>query len=203
MKGLYIVTPNWDDTSKMLDITEKALKGGARLVQYRHKTASAEQRKEQAKALQVLCKRYGKPFIINDHVDLCLELGADGIHVGEEDNSVPSVRAAIGQNIILGASCYGDINLVRKAKQDGADYVAFGGFYPSIQKQYPVTTPVEIIARAKKELLDFPVCVIGGIDLTNVMPLIHQGTDMVSVISSVYLSDDPEKAARTFSQMFK
>jgi thiamine-phosphate pyrophosphorylase len=92
LKGLYIVTPDWDETDRLLDVTEKALRGGAALVQYRHKTALPEQRREQAIALQALCRRYDVPFIINDHVDLCLELDADGIHVGGTDESVASVR---------------------------------------------------------------------------------------------------------------
>lgn len=91
MKGLYIVTPDWDDTAKMVEVTEKALKGGAEIVQYRHKTAGPQLRLEQAKALQAVCKKYNKPFIINDYVDLCLELDADGIHVG--GMTLPSRRS--------------------------------------------------------------------------------------------------------------
>lgn len=202
MRGLYIVTPDWDDTARLLEITEKALKGGAALVQYRHKTAGPEQRREQAKALQALCRRYGKPFIINDYVDLCLELDTDGIHVGGTDASVAEVRAAVGPNKIVGASCYGDMDLVRKAQKEGASYVAFGGFYPSRIKKYPVTTPPEIIADAKKEMPAMPSCAIGGITLENAVPLVAQGVDMISVISSVYMVDDPEAAASAFTKLF-
>ena len=85
MKGLYIVTPGWDDTEKLLRITEQALQGGAALLQYRHKSADAALRQQQAEALLSLCRRYQRPFIINDYVDLCLALDADGIHVGGTD----------------------------------------------------------------------------------------------------------------------
>ena len=202
LKGLYIVTPDMDDTAKLLEVTEKALKGGAELVQYRNKTATPEQRREQAKALQALCQRYGKPFIINDFVELCMELDADGVHVGESDEAVAAVRARVGSDKIVGASCYGDMDLVRKAHQAGASYVAFGGFYPSRIKKYPVTTELDIVAQMKKEIPSLPSVAIGGITLENAVPLVNHGVDMISVISSVYFADDPEAAARAFCQLF-
>jgi len=202
LKGLYIVTPDWDDTAKLLDATEKALKGGASLVQYRHKTATPEFRLEQARALQPLCKRYGKPFIINDFVELCLELDADGIHVGESDEAVAAVRAKVGPSKIVGASCYGRMDLVWNAYKAGASYVAFGGFYPSRVKKYPVTTELDIVAQMKKEIPSLPSVAIGGINLENAVPLVERGIDMISVISSVYFTDDPEGAARAFAKLF-
>ena len=202
MKGLYIVTPDWDDTAKLLDVTEKALKGGAAIVQYRHKTTTPAQRREQAKALQSLCKRYGRPFIINDFVDLAVELDADGVHVGESDEAIAAVRAKVGPNKIVGASCYGDMELVRKAHKAGASYIAFGGFYPSRIKKYPVTTELDIVKQMKQEIPDLPSCAIGGIDLENAVPLVERGVDMICVISSVYFAEDPEAAARAFAKMY-
>lgn len=201
MKGLYLVTPDWDDTQKMLDATEAGLRGGAALVQYRHKTATPELRKEQASRLQALCRRYGRPFIINDFVELCMELDADGIHVGGTDMAIAQVRAAVGPSKIVGASCYGSMQLAREAHQAGASYVAFGGFYPSRVKKYEVSTPPEIVAQAKKEI-PLPNVVIGGMTQQNAFPLVQQGADMVAVISSVYMVDDPETAARGFSDLF-
>ncbi|MDR0933951.1 MAG: thiamine phosphate synthase [Burkholderiaceae bacterium] len=203
LRGLYIVTPNWDDTAKLLDVTEKALKGGATIVQYRHKTAGPEQRRKQATALQALCKRYDVPFIINDHVDLCLELDADGIHVGETDESVAAVRARIGPDKILGASCYGEMDLVQSAINNGATYIALGGFYPSVTKSYDLATPLDMIGKVKKKWPDMPSCAIGGITPENAIPMVEQGIDMISVISHVYLSNDPEKAARDFADMYR
>jgi thiamine-phosphate pyrophosphorylase len=201
MKGLYIVTPDWDDTDKMVAATEAALKGGVALVQYRHKTASPELRKEQASELLALCRKHNCPLVINDFIELCLELDADGIHVGGTDAPVAQVRAAIGPDKILGASCYGDLELAQKAHQAGASYVAFGGFYPSRVKKYEVSTPVDIITRAKQQL-PVPVVVIGGMTQENSVPLIKAGTDMVAAISSVYMTDDPQAAARRFVQLF-
>lgn len=203
LKGLYIVTPDWDDTAKLVEVTEKALKGGAELVQYRHKTATPEQRREQASALQAVCKKYGKPFIINDFVDLALELDADGVHVGESDEAVAAVRAKVGPNKIVGASCYGEMDLVRNAYKAGASYIALGGFYPSRIKKYPVTTELDIVRQMKQEMPDLPSVAIGGIDLENAVPLVERGIDMISVISSVYFADDPEAAARAFADMYE
>ncbi|HWW04854.1 thiamine phosphate synthase [Collimonas sp.] len=201
MKGLYIVTPDWDDTDKLLQVTEQALQGGAALLQYRHKTADAALRQLQAEALLALCRRYQRPFIINDYVDLCLALDADGIHVGGTDASVAEVRAKVGADKIVGASCYGDLELAHTAYRAGASYVAFGGFYPSRVKKYPVTTPPDIVTRAKAEIA-LPNVVIGGMTQENALPLIAAGADMVAAISSVYLAEDPTAAARSFVALF-
>lgn len=202
MKGLYIVTPDWDDTDKLLHVTEQALQGGAALLQYRHKSADAALRQQQAEVLLALCRRYQRPFIINDYVDLCLALDADGIHVGGTDASVAEVRAMVGADKIVGASCYGDLELAHAAYRAGASYVAFGGFYPSRVKKYPVTTPPDIVTRAKAEIA-LPNVVIGGMTQENAIPLIAAGADMVAAISSVYLADDPTAAARSFVALFE
>lgn len=202
MKGLYIVTPDWDDTEKLVDVTEKALKGGTMLVQYRHKTADPELRLEQAKALLAVCKRYNVPFIINDYIDLCLEIDADGVHVGEHDASIAEVRAQVGPDKIVGASCYGEKERVRNAQKSGASYIALGGFYPTRIKKYPVTTELDIVKMMKEEMPDMPSCAIGGITVENAKPLLERGVDMISVISSVYFADDPEAAAREFVALY-
>lgn len=201
MKGLYIVTPDWDDTARLLAVSEQALQGGAALLQYRHKTADAALRQQQAEALLALCRRYQRQFIINDHVELCLALDADGIHVGGTDASVAQVRAQVGADKIVGASCYGDLALAHAAQRAGASYVAFGGFYPSRVKKYPVTTPVDIVTRSKAEIA-LPNVVIGGMTQDNAIPLIAAGADMVAAISSVYLAADPVAAARSFAALF-
>ncbi|MFT5591170.1 MAG: thiamine-phosphate pyrophosphorylase [Bradyrhizobium sp.] len=201
MNGLYLVTPDWDDTDRLLHVTEQALLGGAALVQYRHKTADAAQRLTQAGALLALCRHFACPLIINDHADLCLALDADGVHVGGTDASVAQMRELIGPDKIVGASCYGDLQRALQAHRDGASYVAFGGFYPSRVKQYPVTTAPEIVAQARA-LVDLPVVVIGGMTVDNARPLVLQGAHMVAAISSVYGATDPRHAAIQFDGLF-
>ena len=145
MRGLYLVTPNWDDTDRLLDVSEQALQAGVALLQYRHKSADAEQRREQAGALLTLARKYGVPFIINDFIALCEELDADGVHVGGTDASVAQVRARLGAGKIVGASCYGDLALARKygmpliinnfielCEELDADAVHLGGTHASV-----------------------------------------------------------------------
>jgi thiamine-phosphate pyrophosphorylase len=201
MKGLYLVTPDWDDTARLLQVTEQALQGGVALLQYRHKTADAALRQAQASALLSLCRRYGCPLIINDYVALCIALDADGVHVGGTDASVGEMRSLLGPDKIVGASCYGDLALAQAAQHAGASYVAFGGFYPSRVKKYPVTTAPQIIAQSRT-LIDLPVVVIGGMSAENAQPLVAQGADMVAAISSVYNATDPSLAAQTIAQLF-
>jgi len=201
LSGLYLVTPDWDDTEKLIASSALALQGGARILQYRHKTADAALRAQQAGALKQLCERYQCLFIINDHVDLCLDLDADGIHVGGTDASVAQVRSLVGPDKIVGASCYGDLQLAHTAHRQGASYVAFGGFYASRVKKYPVTTPFTIVSQSKQEI-PLPSVVIGGMTAENCQPLIAAGADMVAAISSVYLADDVERAAQQFVALF-
>jgi thiamine-phosphate pyrophosphorylase len=201
MKGLYLVTPDWDDTEALIKATEMALTVGVGLLQYRHKTASGELRLEQASALLKLCRQHNVPFIVNDHIDLCIDLDADGIHVGGTDASVAVVRTLIGKDKILGASCYGDFALAEQAQIAGASYVAFGGFYPSRVKKYEVSTPASIVSKAKSELT-VPVCVIGGMTPENAKPLVREGADMVAAISSVYSAADIAAAVREFGAIF-
>ncbi len=201
MKGLYLVTPDWDDTDALIKATETALSVGVGLLQYRHKTANGELRLEQASALLKLCRQHNVPFIINDYIDLCITLDADGIHVGGTDASVAVVRTLIGKDKILGASCYGDFALAEQAQIAGASYVAFGGFYPSRVKKYEVSTPASIVSKAKSQLT-LPVCVIGGMTPDNAKPLVKEGADMVAAISSVYSADDIATAVREFAALF-
>lgn len=201
LNGLYLVTPDWDDTKQLIKVTEQALLGGAALVQYRHKLAAPALRVEQASALLALCRRFNKPFIINDHVALCVQLDADGVHVGGTDVSVAAARQAVGADKIVGASCYGELPLAHAAYHAGASYVAFGGFYPSRVKKYPVTTPTTIVAEACATIA-LPNVVIGGMSIDNCRPLIAAGAHMVAAISSVYLADDPQAAAREFAGAF-
>lgn len=201
MKGLYLVTPDWDDTDQLLSVTESALKAGIAMLQYRHKTATEALQRHQATALRDLCRQYKVPFIINDHLALCEEIDADGVHVGGTDATVAAVRSVMGPDKIIGASCYGDLQRAHDAAAAGANYVAFGGFYPSRVKKYEVSTPVDIISRAKAALT-VPVCVIGGMTPENAVPLVNEGADLVAAISSVYQHEHPASAAADFVRLF-
>ena len=204
MQGLYLVTPNWDDTDQLLAVTEQALQAGRHniaLVQYRHKDAGPARRRAQATALLALCRRYGVPFIVNDFVELCQEIGADGVHLGGTDAGVAAVRAQLGPDRIIGASCYGDLALAVAAQDDGASYVAFGGFYPSLVKKYDFVTQPELLDQARA-VIRVPTVVIGGMTPPNAAPLVARGADMVAAITSVYQADSVARAVHAFAALF-
>ena len=201
MRGLYLVTPNWSDTGHLLAATEAGLRGGAALVQYRNKEADGALQLEQATALLALCRRHGRPLVINDHLELCMRLDADGVHLGGSDGSLAHARQVLGPDKIVGASCYGELALARAAKQAGASYAAFGGFYPSPVKKYDFVTAPAILEQARAELA-LPLVVIGGMTPENAVPLVARGADMVAAITAVYGEPAPEAAARRFQALF-
>src|SRR4051812_33326966 len=129
VSGLYAITPDEADTGALVARVEQALQGGARLLQYRNKGASADLRREQATALLPLCRAHGVPLIINDHLGLALDVGADGVHLGAEDGDLPAARRALGPVRLLGASCYNRYELALAARAAGADHVAFGAAF--------------------------------------------------------------------------
>ncbi len=201
LSGLYAVTPDIADTPGLLATAEAALAGGARLLQYRNKSASTALRLLQGRALLALCREYQVPLIINDHLDLALALDADGLHLGAEDGSLTAARARLGPEKILGASCYGELERAREAERLGADYVAFGSFFPSSVKPGAKRAPLALLRNAKRRL-SVPVVAIGGITLDNAQQLIAAGADGVAVVSALFGTDDVKLAARRFSALF-
>jgi thiamine-phosphate pyrophosphorylase len=201
MRGLYLVTPDWVDTGRLLAATEAGLRGGAALVQYRNKAADGALRLEQATALLALCRRHGRPLVINDHLQLCMRLDADGVHLGAADGSLALARQVLGPDKIVGASCYGELALAHAAQEAGASYAAFGGFYPSPVKKYAFVTAPAILEQARAELA-LPLVAIGGMTVENAAPLVARGADLVAAITAVYGEAAPETAARRFQALF-
>lgn len=202
ISGLYAITPDTDDTPGLLARVEQALAGGARLLQYRNKTASAALRLIQGRALLALCRQHQVPFIINDHLDLAIALDADGLHVGAEDGSLAEARARLGAGKILGASCYRDLPAAIEAQRSGADYVAFGGFFPSTVKPGMTTrTPLTLLQNARQQV-SVPIVAIGGITVGNAPQLIAAGADGVAVITALFGAPDIRAAARKFTTLF-
>ena len=202
ISGLYAVTPDTNDSPELLAKVEAALSGGARLLQYRNKSASAALRLTQGRALLALCWEYQVPLIINDHLDLALALDAPGLHVGGEDGSVIEARKRLGPDKILGVSCYGRVENAVTAADAGATYVAFGGFFPSKVKPGAARTPVELLGEAKRAV-KLPIVAIGGITLDNAPSLLAAGADSVAVISALFEAPDVRGAARGFGKLFR
>lgn len=202
INGLYGITPDGMETAELIAKTEQILAGGAQLIQYRNKNADKDLRTQQAVALLQLCRRYGVPMIVNDHLDLTMEIDAEGIHVGKHDTNVAAARQQLGRDKIIGSSCYNEFELALLAESQGADYAAFGAFYPTSTKQNTVVAPQGILSQAKNSLNVSIIC-IGGINQTNALPLIKNGADAVAVSNALYQAADIYKTAQSLSQLFE
>lgn len=204
IKGLYAITPDEIDTSRLQCLVEAALQGGASVIQYRNKSASPQLRYNQATGLLAICSSHGVPLIINDHLDLCLEIDADGLHVGSDDyatDGLAQIREQLGSKKILGVSCYNRFELAERAAAQGADYVAFGSCFASSTKPAAVSAPLDLFHRAG-EALSIPAVAIGGITLDNAPQAINAGADAIAVIGALFSASEITDTARQFSQLF-
>ncbi|OWT75610.1 MULTISPECIES: thiamine phosphate synthase [unclassified Achromobacter] len=204
--GLYGVTPEWDDTARLLRAVQQAAAGGMRALQLRRKDIPAAQRREQALALAPLCRELGVIFLINDHWELALEIGADGVHVGRDDAAVAQVRAQ-APDLIIGASCYNDIQRGRDMLAAGADYIAFGAVFPSSTKPQAVRAPLELLteARALTEDQAAPrpaVVAIGGITPENAPLVAQAGADAIAAVNGLFEAADIASAAAAYAHPF-
>ena len=182
-------------------MVDAALSGGASLIQYRNKMADADLRIRQARVLLKLCRQHGAALIINDHAALCLELDADGVHLGGDDGDAAAIRAQLGPERILGVSCYNRFELALTAQAQGADYVAFGACFDSATKPVAVHAPLELFRRAQSEL-QIPVVAIGGITLANAQLALDIGANAIAVIGELFFANDITQTARQFSNLF-
>lgn len=201
ISGLYAITPEQADTARLLRQVRAALAGGAAVVQYRSKSRDVALQHEQASELIDLCHAFGVPLIVNDSLRLADLSGADGVHLGREDGSLRQARIVLGAEKMIGVSCYNDLELALAAEAGGADYVAFGSFFPSATKPGAVATPLDLLQEARKRL-HVPIIAIGGITPENAPVLIEAGAAAIAVISGLFDAPDIELAARQYSQLF-
>ncbi len=201
LKGLYVITDSGlMPGESFLFMVEEALRGGARVVQFRDKSRPDQDMLARACELRDLCERYSACFIVNDHVQLAAESRAHGLHVGEEDADITEARR-IMKGGIIGVSCYNDINRAQKAVAGGADYVAFGSFFPSPTKPDARRAEPELLRQAK-DVLPVPICAIGGIRADNAINLIDAGADMTAVISDIWNAPNIRAQAHRYSKLF-
>jgi len=202
LKGLYAITDekliSREDFNRTVEL---ALQGGARIIQYRDKSNDPSKRLEQAAAICSLCSRYQATSIINDDIELAKAVNADGVHLGRDDAAISQARKILGNNSIIGVSCYGDLALAKRAEEHGADYVAFGAMFSSSTKPEAADTGPEIITKAKQKI-SIPVCAIGGINEDNIQQLAKIGADMTAVIHSLFSAEDIKLTATNLSQHF-
>lgn len=201
-RGLYAITdPMLIPDDRLTRMVEQALLGGARMIQYRDKSHDVARRLAQATALNELCQRYTIPLIINDDVELAAQVGAAGVHVGKDDLTFAIARARLGKNAIIGVSCYDRLELALEAARAGADYVAFGAFFPSPTKPTEIRAPIALLRKARA-VLNLPIVAIGGITPNNAPLLLDVGADALAVVSSVFGQPDIQAAARRFATLF-
>lgn len=184
-KGLYAITDSRLIGARLVTSVEAAILGGAVVVQYRDKSDDHARRAEEAGALQQLCREHDVIFIINDDLELATQIGADGLHIGQEDNSLHEARQRLGDETIIGISCYNRFELAQTAEEAGADYIAFGRFFSSNIKPDAVAAHIELLERAREEI-NLPVVAIGGITAENGAQLVEAGADMLAVISDLF-----------------
>lgn len=198
-RGLYAITQTEGKSpEQVLQQVEAALRGGVKVLQYRDKQPLDAV--GLAGDLLALCHRYGVPLLINDSVELALAVGADGVHLGQDDGEIEAARHAMGDDAIIGVSCYNNLQRATAAEAAGADYVAFGRFFPSGSK--PLAKPAEIatLIQAKREI-QLPIVAIGGILPGNGGQLVAAGADLLAVIGGLF-DHDPYQAARDFEALF-
>lgn len=202
-RGLYAVTDGaLIEPARLVERVTQALRGGAVMVQYRDKSTDTRRRLREAQALCEACRAYGALLIINDDVALARAAAADGVHLGKDDAPLAQARRMLGEQVIIGLSCYNSLQRAVEAQAAGADYVAFGRFFPSRTKPDAVTAGIELLRQANTRLR-IPRVAIGGITPDNGAALIEAGADLLAVVHGVFGQPDPEAAARRYARLFE
>jgi len=202
IRGLYAIADRtYVEESNFEPAVSAALEGGARIIQYRDKQSGIAQREAIAHRLNRLCRKHGVPFLVNDDVGLALAVGAAGVHIGREDPDIAAARRALGKKAIVGVSCYNELERARRAQAAGADYVAFGRFFPSRTKPRAVQATTGLLQAARAELA-IPIVAIGGITPENGASLIEAGADALAVIEGVFNQPDIRAAAERYARLF-
>ena len=199
-RGLYAITqPDGKAIAEVVADVEAALRGGAAVIQYRDKAPLDALRL--AQELLAVCRAFAVPLLINDSIELAAAVGADGVHLGRDDGALAEARQHLGAHAIIGVSCYNSVERAEQLAAQGADYVAFGRFFPSSSK--PLAAPAELDSlRLAKQRLSVPIVAIGGIVPDNGASLLAAGADLLAVIGGVF-SHDPEAGARRYLPLFQ
>lgn len=196
---LYLITPPSFDLHVFIDKASQAFDGGEiACLQLRLKNSHDDDILRASEVLIPLCKKYNSTFIINDRADLALKSCADGVHLGGEDTDIKKAREILGNNGIIGVSCYDSRHLAMEAGEQGADYVSFGTFFPSKTKNSKGKPTTKILEWCST-YTNLPCVAIGGITPENCAPLVKAGADFIAVISAVWdHPKGPKKAVEEF-----
>lgn len=200
ISGLYAVTPDTPDSKWLQTKVREALLGGAKMLQYRNKTASKGLKFEQANQLRALCSEYGALLFVNDDIELALAVEADGAHIGRHDLPLAEARTKLSGKL-LGVSCYNSVEIARAAQKGGADYAAFGSFFASKTKPDAACAHPGLLHEAKSSV-DIALVAIGGVTLNNAGSLIEARADALAVVSALFAAENTRIAAENFCKLF-
>jgi len=201
-RGLYAITDNQlIPPGELTQRVSLAISGGAAVIQYRNKDAAGPEGIAEVASLAALCRQQDVPLIINDDVELAAAVGAAGVHLGRDDVSLQAARARLGTGAIIGISCYNDLQRARQMVLSGANYVAFGRFYPSRSKPEAVLATPALLAQARRELA-IPLVAIGGITPANGQALLAAGASLLAAIHGIFGQPDIAAAARCYADLF-
>lgn len=201
---LYLISPPKLSAANFITPLREALAGGdVASFQLRLKDVEDDAVRRATDVLRPLVQSHGAAFILNDRPDLAAELGCDGVHVGQEDASYADARAAMGPSRIVGITCHDSRHLAIESAEAGADYVAFGAFFPTRTKSPKTQADIELL-RWWSELMVVPAVAIGGITVANAPSLIEAGADFLAVSAGVWEHPDgPEEAVKAFNALFR
>ncbi|MBO1926115.1 thiamine phosphate synthase [Thiomicrorhabdus sp. 6S2-11] len=203
IQGLYAITdPALCPNDTLIDKVNQAIDGGAKIIQYRDKTQPFAVQKAMAHKLAKLCKQHNVLFIVNDSIELAQYSQADGIHLGKDDTAIQAARVALGEQAIIGISCYNSLERAQQMQNLGADYVAFGRFFPSKTKQNAPQAEIKTLQLAKQKL-KIPLVAIGGINTDNAQQLLDSGADSIAVIQGIFAQANIQKSAHSLSNLFQ
>lgn len=202
ISGLYAIADTAQiEPPRLLEAVSQAIDGGATLVQYRDKVAPSDEKREQLEQLVQLCRRRVVPLIVNDDPELAYSIAAAGVHLGRDDPPLAQARRRLGPQAIIGISCYNRLERALRAAAEGADYVAFGSFYPSPTKPAAQRASLELLREARQRLR-VPIVAIGGITPENGGALVAAGADALAVIQGLFAQTDVCAAARRYAALF-
>ena len=200
---LYLITPERIELSAFAEALRRALDAGdVASLQLRLKDVTDDEIRRAAEVLMPIVTRAGVAFLVNDRPDLAAMLGADGVHIGQDDMPYAEARALLGPNKIVGVTCHDSRHLAVDAAEAGADYVAFGAFYPTQTKVPKTHASIELLAWWA-QMMVVPVVAIGGITVENAKPLVEAGTDFIAVSAGVWdYPTGPAAAVKAFNALF-
>ena len=201
---LYLITPPALEPAAFAETLKAALDGGpVACLQLRLKDAPDDAVRRAVEILIPVCHRHDVAFLINDRPDLAREMGADGVHIGQEDAGYADARALVGDNATVGVTCHNSLHLAMEAAEAGADYVAFGAFFPTWTKEPKSKADLETLESWAAATV-VPCVAIGGITVENCRPLIRAGADFLAVVGGVWSHrDGPAAAVRAFAAIME